>query len=55
MNITVLITICGFHGGEYEDGCLLGWLALADWFLYLKPIPHTWLTHCPDDGGSKDL
>jgi hypothetical protein len=28
---------------------------LADWFLYLKPIPHAWLTHCPDDAGSKDL
>jgi hypothetical protein len=29
--------------------------ALADWFLYLKLIPLTRLTHCPDYGGSKDL
>jgi hypothetical protein len=29
--------------------------ALADWFLYLKTIPCMQLTHCPDDGGSKDL
>jgi hypothetical protein len=29
--------------------------ALTDWLLYLKPIPHTQLTHCSDDGGSKDL
>jgi hypothetical protein len=28
---------------------------LADWFLYLKPIPRERLTHLPDDGGSKDL
>jgi hypothetical protein len=28
---------------------------LSDWFLYLKPIPHAWLTHCPDDGDSKHL
>jgi hypothetical protein len=29
--------------------------ALADWFLYLKPIPRARLTHRPDDGCSKDL
>jgi hypothetical protein len=29
--------------------------ALDDWFLYLKPITRTGLTHRPDDGGSKDL
>jgi hypothetical protein len=29
--------------------------ALADWFLYLKPIPRAWFTYHPDDGGSKDL
>jgi hypothetical protein len=29
--------------------------ALADWFLYFKPIPHVQLTHRLDDGGSKDL
>jgi hypothetical protein len=29
--------------------------ALTDWFLYLKPIPCTQLTHRPDDEGSKDL
>jgi hypothetical protein len=29
--------------------------ALADWFLYLKPIPRMRLTYRPDDGGSKDL
>jgi hypothetical protein len=28
---------------------------LADWFLYLKPFPRARLTHCPDDGGSKNL
>jgi hypothetical protein len=30
-------------------------MSKADWFLYLKPIPRTRLTHRPDDGGSKDL
>jgi hypothetical protein len=29
--------------------------ALVDWLLYLKPIPYAQLTHCLDDGGSKDL
>jgi hypothetical protein len=28
---------------------------LSHWFPYLKPIPHAWLTHHPDDGGSKHL
>jgi hypothetical protein len=28
--------------------------ALAYWLLFLKLIPRTWLTHRPDDGGSKD-
>jgi hypothetical protein len=28
---------------------------LAEWFLYLKPIPRVRLTHRPDDGVSKDL
>jgi hypothetical protein len=26
--------------------------ALISWFLYLKPIPHAQLTHCPDDEGA---
>jgi hypothetical protein len=29
--------------------------ALADWFLFFKPISRMWLIHSPDDGGSKDL
>jgi hypothetical protein len=29
--------------------------ASDDWFLYLKPFPHTQLAHHPDNGGSKDL
>jgi hypothetical protein len=36
----MLSRIWGSHGGEYEDGCLLG-DDLGD--------------HRPDDGGSKDL
>jgi hypothetical protein len=28
---------------------------LADCFLYLKPIPRSWLAHRPDDGDSKVL
>jgi hypothetical protein len=28
---------------------------LADWFLYLEPIPRVRLTHRPNDRGSKDL
>jgi hypothetical protein len=29
--------------------------ALIHWFLYLKLIPYARLTHCPDDGGSKEF
>jgi hypothetical protein len=29
--------------------------SLTDWCLHLNMIPHAWLTHRPDDGGSKYL
>jgi hypothetical protein len=42
--------ICGSHGGDYEDGRLLGCGAVQTGMI----LPTFQRSHRPEDGGSKD-
>jgi hypothetical protein len=50
--------ISGFHGGEYEDGCLLGCLRRVVWWKFTdvsEVLTASIVRAMSDDGGSKYL
>jgi hypothetical protein len=49
VNFIIISRIWCSHGGEYEEGCLLGCSAMQSG----RSLPT--FTHHPDDGGNKDL